>query len=157
MEEQQYHQNQQSDLFNEMGVDPMARQYIRSMASWAMIIVVTAVLGYIVSVIDLFRAKPAQINSAEGFGFEMTQSSDSADYFGTFFSIAIGLLINFFLYRFASQSRAAVDQLDQQKLNNGFGNLKAYFMACSIILIIVFVMLLLGGLLIGIRAISPQG
>ena len=149
-------QNQSSDLFNEMGIDPMAKQYIRSMASWAMVIVVVAVIGYVLSIIDLFRTKTVPFSRSEGFDMGFTQRIGGSDMFGTFFSIAIGLLVNFFLFRFATQAKAGVDGLDQSALNKSFSNLKAYFMACSIILIIVFVLVLLAVLVTGARTVIQE-
>ncbi|RYG50656.1 MAG: hypothetical protein EOO01_10215 [Chitinophagaceae bacterium] len=147
-------QNQSSDLFNDMGIDPMAKQYIRSMASWAMIIVVVAVIGYVLSILDLFRAKKVSFSRSEGFDMGFAQRLGGSDMFGTFFSIAIGLLVNYFLFRFATQAKSAVDGLDQSGLNKAFGNLKGYFMACSIILIIIFVLLLLAVLVAGARTVA---
>ncbi|MBN8880200.1 MAG: hypothetical protein J0I32_21830 [Sphingobacteriales bacterium] len=145
-------ENQSSDLFGDLTIDPMAKQYLRSMSGWAMVIVVVSVIGYIFSVIDLFREKrPASFNRAEGFDMGFTESSTGAEVFTSLLSIAIGLLINYFLYRFARQAKAGVDGLNQPELNKSFGNLKAYFMACSIILIIAFVLLLLGAMVLGTR------
>jgi len=61
------------------------------------------------------------------------------------------LLINFFLYRFARQARTGIDGLSQPALNSSFSNLKAYFMATSIILLIVFVLFLLFAIVVGTR------
>ncbi|MBO9660761.1 MAG: hypothetical protein J7527_18205 [Chitinophagaceae bacterium] len=144
-------ENRSSDLFNEMSIDGMAKQYIRSIASWAMVIVVVAVIGYVLEILDFLRAKPEYSSSdVEGFG-GFTRAMGSSSAFSVFFGIAIGLLINYFLFRFASQAKAALDAHDQFKLNSSFNNLKAYFMACSIILIIVFVFVLLIFMVVGAR------
>lgn len=146
-------ENQSSDLFSELGFDPMAKQYIRSMASWAMVIVVVSVIGYILTIIDLFREKaPATFNRAEGFDVGFTEKAGGSEVLTSLFSIAIGLLINFFLYRFARQAKAGVDGMSQSELNGSFSNLKAYFMACSIILIIAFVLILLATMVVGTRS-----
>jgi uncharacterized membrane protein len=145
-------EKQSSDLFSEMTLDPMTRQYIRSMASWAMVIVVVSVTGYVVSIIDLFRSKPITSTRSEGFDMGIAERMGGSDIFASLFSIAIGLLINFFLFRFATQARAGVDHSDQVQLNKSFSNLKAYFMACSIILIIVFVLVVLFAVVFGSTA-----
>jgi uncharacterized membrane protein len=145
-------EKQSSDLFSEMELDPMAKQYIRSMASWAMIIVVVSVIGYVLTIIDLFRAKPIVNSRSEGFDMGIAERMGGSDIFASLFSIAIGLLINFFLFRFATQARAGVEGSDQSQLNKSFGNLKAYFMACSIILIIVFVLVVLFAVVFGAQS-----
>jgi hypothetical protein len=142
--------NRSSDLFNEMSIDGMGKQYLRSIASWAMVIVVVAVIGYIMEILDFFRAKPEYSSRIEGFG-GLTRAMGNSTAFSVFFGIAIGLLINYFLFRFASQAKAGLDGHDQWKLNSSFSNLKAYFMACSIILIIVLVFFLLIFVVVGAR------
>lgn len=145
-------ENQSSDLFGDLRIDPMAKQYLRSMASWSMVIVTVAVIGYVLSIIDLFREKrPASFSRAEGFDMGVAERSGGSEIFTTLFSVAIGLLINYFLYRFARQVKTGVEGLSQSELNSSFSNLKAYFMACSIILIIVFVMALLVAMVLGTR------
>ena len=147
------YENNSPDLFNnEMEFDPMAKQYIRSMAGWAMIIVVVAVIGYVLNILELF-GRHSRYAGAEGFDMGFSRNTGSSDTFSTVFFVIIGLLINFFLFRFATQARAAVDGLDQSKLNSSFNNLKAYFMACSIVLIIVFVYVLLIAVVFGARSV----
>jgi flagellar biosynthesis protein FlhB len=143
-------ENRSSDLFNEMSLDGMAKQYIRSIASWAMVIVVVAVIGYVLDIFDYLRVKPEYSRASEGLG-GFTRAMGNSTAFSVFFGIAIGLLVNYFLFRFASQAKAALDEHDQLKLNASFSNLKAYFMACSIILIILFVFVLLIFMVIGAR------
>ncbi|MCG2615694.1 hypothetical protein LZZ85_15445 [Terrimonas sp. NA20] len=142
--------NRSSDLFNEMSIDGMGKQYIRSIASWAMVMVVVAVIGYVIEILDFLRDKPSDGRRVEGFG-GLTEAMGNSSAFSVFFGIAIGLLINFFLFRFASQAKAGLDGHDQWKLNSSFSNLKAYFMACSIILIIVLVFMLLVFVVVGAR------
>ena len=128
-----------------MPVDTMAKQYIRSIATWAMVIVVCSVIGYVLNIVDLFRAKPpvSAFRRSEGFDLDFAERFGGSSVFSTMLVIAIGMLMNYFLFRFASQARAGIDGVDQAKLNAGFRNLKAYFMAFTIILIIVFVCVLL--------------
>ena len=143
--------NQQSDLFGGLGFDPMAKQYIRSMAGWAMVIVTVSVIGYLLNIAELFRDPKPDPNRPEGFDTGIMEKMGASDVFMTIFLIAIGLLINFFLYRFARQARTGIDGLSQPALNSSFSNLKAYFMATSIILLIVFVLFLLFAIVVGTR------
>lgn len=147
-------ENTSEDIFSNSGIelDEMAKQYIRSMASWAMIMVVIAVIGYAFNIIELFRVKQVTSNRIEGFDGAFTETASagsSTAIVSTLVSIVVGLVINYFLFRFARQSRLAVDAHDQQKLNSGIANLKNYFMACSVVLIIVFVYFLFMGLVFG--------
>ena len=53
-------QDNQVNLFNDLTLDETAKQHIRGMASWAMTIVTVAVIGYVVSLINIFvsRGRP---------------------------------------------------------------------------------------------------
>lgn len=140
MEQQQQHT---SDLFSGLSLDHTARQHIRSIASWAMTLVVVAVVGYAFSIFELI-SRPKQVYTPASEGFDMgLKMVNNGNAFWTALMIAVGLLINYFLYRFASQARTGLDGLNQAQLNSSFNNLKAYFMAYSIIMIIVFVIVLL--------------
>lgn len=140
-------ENKSSDIFStEMPLDTMARQHIRSIASWGMVIVVTTVIGYVLSIVELFREQPAPaLKRSEGFDLDLADKLGASSMFSSLLVIAIGLLVNYFLFRFATQTRAGLDGFDQEKLNAGFRNLKSYFMAFTIVLIIVFVCVLLLG------------
>ena len=138
----------ESRLFNNLEFDPAARNHIRSMASWAMIIVAASVIGYVISLIQAFRMSGQTVARSEGFDFPMKMGSSAIG--SAIISVAIGLLINYFLYRFASQARSGIEGLNQQQLSRSFGNLKTYFMATSIIIIIVFIVAILGVMVLGV-------
>jgi hypothetical protein len=134
-------ENTQSDLFkDEFHLDDTGKMHIASLASWAMVVVVTSVLGYIVNTFELFISKD-EYEQVEGFSSAFSYGSSTG---GSIFSIIIGLLINFFLYRFASQAKTAVGALNPEKLNNSFRNLKIYFVITSILMILVLLLVLLG-------------
>lgn len=130
-------------LFNDLEFDNIARTHIRSIAQWAMVIAILAVVGYVISLIQAFTAPELPtIQQSEGFGnFFMGMERNSIPF--TILSVAIGLLLNFFLYRFASQAKKAIDTRNGTELGQSFNSLKAYFMIYSILIIIVFVIILL--------------
>jgi hypothetical protein len=140
-------QENQSDLFNDPDIDPIIKNHIRSMISWAMVIVTVAVIGYVITILQIFSSREQRTVRSEGFDFSLTVGPPGVA--GPILSVAIGLLINYFLFRFASQARNGLKDLNQQQLNNSFNNLKAYFMATSVITIIVFVLVLLSALVLG--------
>jgi hypothetical protein len=82
------------------------------------------------------------VKKTEGFDLSFAMGGDSnvaSDVIG----ILVGLLINFFLFRFAVQSRNALKGLNQGELNSSFSHLKNYFMVISILCIIVFLFVIL--------------
>lgn len=130
-------------LFNDLEFDNVARAHIRGMAQWAMVIAILAVVGYVISLIQAFSAPalPA-VSQSEGFSdIFMGLERESIPF--TILSVAIGLLLNFFLYRFASQAKKGIDTHNGTELGQSFNSLKAYFMIYSILIIIVFVIVLL--------------
>jgi hypothetical protein len=139
----------QSNLFKDIEIDHAVKERIRSMATWAMVVVAVAVIGYAITLLQLFGGKEKKVMRTEGFDFSM--SFGTSGFAGGIITVLIGLLINYFLFRFASQARNGLDGLSQRQLNSSFNNLKVYFMATSIIMIIVFVIVLLSALVVGAK------
>ena len=144
-------QENQAHLFTDLGVDHTAKQHILSIASWAMTIVVVTVIGYVLNIVELFSGPTAAVTRSEGFdiGVTLTGSNTTSSVVG----ILIGLLINFFLYRFASLARTGVTGLNQTALNRSFNNLKIYFTILSVIVIIVFVIVLMATAMVAMKAV----
>lgn len=135
-------EQENKDLFEGISIDPNAKQSLVSMAKWAMIIVVVAVIGYVISIITLFKDDPlAAYRRKEGFESFVNLGGDTT--FSVFFSIAIGLLINFFLYRFATLAKSGVMSHNEEKIAGAFKSLKVYFAIMTIILILVFLFVLI--------------
>ncbi|HEX5652016.1 MAG TPA: hypothetical protein VFX58_03015 [Chitinophagaceae bacterium] len=134
---------QNTDLFdNEIRIDDAAHQHIAGIAQWGMIVVVSAVIGYIISLVQAFTVgQTVQTSSSEGFSSIMQVSGEGIA--GTVFGVVIGLLINYFLYQFATQSRKGLAANDQELLGNSFRNLKIYFIITTVIVIIVFLIALI--------------
>jgi len=141
----------QGHLFTELGFDFTARQHILSIASWAMIVVVVAVIGYILNLIQILTGGKEAVPQSEGFGMVDAFAGNSTT--SSVISIIIGLLINFFLYRFASMARSGINELNQDQLNKSFNNLKFYFVTMSVILMVVFVGIILFAAAFAMKAI----
>jgi len=141
----------QRHLFTELGFDLTARQHILSIASWAMIVVVVAVIGYIISIVQILTGAKEAIPQAEGFG--MVDAFAANNTTSSVISIIIGLLINFFLYRFASMARSGINELNQDQLNKSFNNLKFYFVTMSVILMVVFAGIILFALAFAMKGV----
>ena len=131
-------EQQQSDLFSSsIRIDDTAKRHIASLAQWAMIIVTTAVIGYVISLIQAFTAPTVPETSSEGFTTILQMGGDKS-MFSAIFGIIMGLLINYFLYRFSVQSRKGITTSDVVELSGGFRNLKIYFIIITIFMIIIF-------------------
>jgi len=131
-------QETENSLFN-LSIDETAKDHLRKICSWTMVIVVTAVIGYVVAIIKAFIPK-TQVVQSEGFGVSVSTGQGIGS---VIFGIIIGLLINYFLYQFANLTKRGVSAMSQADLNAGFYNLKIYFVIISVLVIIVLAFALL--------------
>ena len=140
-------QDTENSLFD-LSIDETAKDHLRRICSWTMVIVITAVIGYIVAIIKALLPK-TQVIQSEGFGISVNtgQTLGSA-----IFGIIIGLLLNYFLYQFANLTKKGVNGMNQTDLNTGFYNLKIYFVIISVLVIIVLAFALLVLVAIGAKA-----
>ncbi len=140
-------QDSSNSLFD-LSIDETAKDHLRRICSWTMVIVITAVIGYAVAIIKALMPK-AQVIQSEGFGVSVGAGQNLGS---VIFGIIIGLLINYFLYQFANLTKKGVNGMSQTDLNAGFYNLKIYFVIISIMVIIALAIVLLAFLAIGANA-----
>jgi hypothetical protein len=131
-----------NDLFTDLSFDFTAKQYIRSIASWAVVIAVVSIIGLTISIIQLFTAPEVVTSNSEGFDFNMTMRMGSETKVGTVIGVVIRLVLIVFLLRFASQARTGLNGLNQSALNSSFNSLKTYFMVAGIVGLLIFVVIL---------------
>jgi hypothetical protein len=143
MEQQDTHHS----LFD-LSIDETAKDHLRKICSWTMIIVIIAVIGYVVTIIKALMPK-TQVIQSEGFGASVSTGQNLAS---VIFGIIIGLLINYFLYQFSKLTKKGVDGMSQMDLNAGFYNLKIYFVIISVLVIIILAFLLLFLVTVGANA-----
>ena len=131
-------QDTSNSLFD-LSIDETAKDHLRRICSWTLVIVITAVIGYVVAIVKAFIPK-TQVVQNEGFGVSVTTGQGIGS---VIFGIIIGLLINYFLYQFANLTKKGVNGMSQTDLNAGFYNLKIYFVIISVLVIIVLAFVLL--------------
>ena len=140
-------QNTDNSLFD-LSIDETAKDHLRRICSWTLVIVITAVIGYVVAIVKAFTPK-TQVVQSEGFGVSLSTGQGIGS---VIFGIIIGLLINYFLYQFANLTKKGVNGMSQTDLNAGFYNLKIYFVIISVLVIIVLAFVLLFLLTVGANA-----
>jgi hypothetical protein len=131
-----------NDLFTDLSFDFTAKQYIRAIASWAVVIAVVTIIGLTISVVQLFTAPEIVASNSEGFDFNMSMRIGSSSKAGAIIGIVIRLVLVIFLLRFASQSRTGLNGLNQSALNSSFNSLKTYFMIAGIVGLLIFLVIL---------------
>ena len=125
--------NQDSSLFD-LKIDETSKDLLRKIGTWAMVVVVTSLIGYVAQIIQVATAKNRAVEY-EGFKFAERSQSNIG---GTIFSIVVGLFLTYFLYQFATLSKKGVEAVSQPDLNKSFANLKNYFMVTGILIIVGF-------------------
>jgi hypothetical protein len=141
-------QNYQENSLFDLSIDETAKNHLRSLATWSMVIVTSAVIGYVWAIRKALQAKPQAIQS-EGFGASFTTGGNLG---GTIFGIVIGLLVNYFLFQFASHTKRGINGMSQADLDTGFYNLKIYFAIIGVLFIVVLVIAFLVILVFGLSA-----
>lgn len=136
----------QQDIFpSEVKMDDTTISHLKTIVSWAMLIVAVTVMGYVLNIVELFTGSREVVTSgSEGFSGPQISTSRGGDIPGTIISIMIGLFINYFLYRFATITGRSVKTTSPDLLGDGFRQLRIYFLISSIFMILfVLVMLIL--------------
>lgn len=136
MENQQYSEvsNPLDNFFN-ISFDAQTRAQIKLAALWARICSLCAFIGYGVSLVVVIFGHPDYSMEAEGFSVGAYIRSGKSIW-TVLISAAIGTLINYFLYRFATATAQGMNSLDNIKTNEGFNSLRVYFKIYGIALII---------------------
>lgn len=140
-------QDAENSLFD-LSIDETAKDHLRKISSWTMIIVIVAVIGYVVAIIKALMPK-AQLVQSEGFGVSVSAGQGVGS---VIFGVIIGLLINYFLYQFSNLTKKGVNGMSQTDLNAGFYNLKIYFVIISVLVIIALAFVLLFFVAVGANA-----
>lgn len=131
----------QNDLFDEsVKIDTNTRRHLSGLATWALVVVGTAIGGYVLSLLQAFMGKPTQDSTTEGFGKLLEM--DSNDVGSTIFSLVIGMIVYFFLLRFALQTRKSISTMNDDLVAPAIRNLRIYFMIITAILMLVLLGLL---------------
>lgn len=137
-------QNFNKEVFS-VRFDEESRMNIKTMASWAMIIVITSLAGYVLSIISYAKNKQDAMEvyeSMEDVGFgRIFKYASQGNITQLILSILVGLLLVYFLYQFSTRAKKGVETLDPVELNSGLAGLKNYFMAMGIISIIVIALI----------------
>jgi len=123
------------DNFFNIAFDETTRTHLRSAANWAKIIALCAFIGYgIELVVALFASGSRYQGGIEDD--RVITFARTGNLVVVVFTIVIGGLINFYLYRFATATVKGMDAMDGVKTTEGFNSLRIYFKIYGVILII---------------------
>ena len=135
--------NQPENFFS-ISFDEATRVQIKQAAVWAKVITLCAFAGYAIAlVVAIFGQTAYQLDyssNAEVIGGYVR----TGNMVGVIITIALGVFINYFLYRFAVATAKGMDNMDSVKTNEGFNNLRRYFKIYGVLIIIVLCFVVLG-------------
>jgi Family of unknown function (DUF5362) len=138
--------NQLENFFN-ISFDEATRAQIKQAAVWAKVITLCAFAGYAVVLVVAIFGQPAYPDDSEG----VVTLARTSSIIGIILSVGLGVLVNYFLYRFAVATAKGMDNMDNLKTNEGFNALRRYFKICGILIIIALSFVVLG-IVVGIIA-----
>jgi uncharacterized membrane protein YjgN (DUF898 family) len=141
--------NTDSPLFD-LSITESCKDHLRKIASWSLIIVICAVIGYIITLFKAFQPRTLR-TGLEGFSVQETTGTGIGS---AILAIVVGLLVNYFLFQFSNKIKKGIGGMSRTDLNAGFYNLKMYFIIVGVLIIIMFVLALLVILAFGIN--GPQ-
>lgn len=130
--------NQLDNPFN-ISLEGNTRELLLTAATWARIIAIVAFVSAGLSVLNAIIGKPGISGAASIFSIMIA-----------LIMAAITVVINLFLYRFATNSTESLSNMSQVQFNEGIGNLKTYFKILGIIIIIVLAIIALIFIFVGL-------
>lgn len=127
------------DNFFNINIDHEARQYLKTASTWARIV---AILGFVASGISILQT--VVVSSTRGIMFA------GSSILGTLVVVAISVILNVLLLRFARNLSAGLSNMNQGQIDEGINNLRIYFKAVGILMIIALSLCILAILLLGV-------
>lgn len=122
------------ELF-EFGFDEQSKTTLKAIGKWTKLTAIFAFISYGISLISSF-VLPASAKAATS---GLMQAEYTGGIIGTIITVAFGVTINVFLWRFATEIVEGVSIASQPKIESAFGNLKTYFQIIGILVIIFLV------------------
>lgn len=138
--------NELENFFN-ISFDEAARAQIKQAAVWAKVMTLCAFAGYAVVLVVAIIGQSAYPADSEG----LVVYARTGNMVTVILTVAFGVFINYFLYRFAVATAKGMDNMDNIKTNEGFNNLRRYFKIYGILIIIGLSFVVLG-ILFGVVA-----
>lgn len=123
------------ELF-EFGFDEQSKATLKAIGKWTRITAIVAFISYGLSIVTAILAP----NVAASGNSMLVGAEFTGSIIGTIITVAVGVIINVFLWRFAKEIVEGITVGSQSKIESAFGNLKTYFQIIGIIVIIVLVL-----------------
>lgn len=124
------------DNIFDISFDTALRASIKQAAVWAKVCALCAFIGYAIALVVAIFGRQDYVTETEGFQVGNLLRAGNLAF--VLISTLIGVVINYFLFRFATATARGMDAMDSIQTNQGFEHLRIYFKILGILLIIVF-------------------
>lgn len=146
---QEYQQENQVSIFDDGELEVQERSAVLKLSAntkiFAILILVNGILGLLAYFTHVNRPKPAL---PEGFASTMVNAQNNIIF--AIIGFGFNVLFFYFLYRFSTRSKAAIENLNQADLVNGFNSLGVYFKIIGALIILGLVIFVCSFLLFGL-------
>lgn len=142
---------EQNQALFSLSIDPVTKSYLNEISKWAKFL---AILGMIMMAVMVIGGVALAVGMSAAMTDIDPEMGGTTGAFGSFgagaagaFYIILAVLMFFpllYLLRFSNRMRAALHGNDQNSLNVGFQNLKAYFKFIGILTIIILALWIVG-------------
>ncbi|HXB94162.1 MAG TPA: hypothetical protein VNU70_03350 [Puia sp.] len=141
------------DNYFNISFDAATRAQIRQAANWAKVYAICAFAGYAIALVVAFFGRMTYLSDSNPGALQFSATFRNARILSALITTAVGVFINYFLYRFAVATVKGIDAMDSVTTNEGFNHLRRYFRILGILIIIGLCFVVLGfifGILAGL-------
>jgi hypothetical protein len=132
-------QDTNQPLFN-LGLSETAKTSLRGAARVAGAAAILGLVTVIIRIVLSFTERSKIESRYEGFNQHRVATERGPNIIGAIIELAIGILLFYFLNRFASLTKTGLNGNNTQLVNEGFGALANYFITAGVLVIICLVL-----------------
>jgi len=134
-------QHTEKSLF-EFSFDENVKQSLKGAAVWGGIAALVSLGGTILGVVNYFleRSRPSRTFNYDGYEMRSSNADTAGQLVTIVVTAIIGILLFYFLNKFAKSTKTGIDTNSQQHLSEGLGSLSSYFKFVGALLIICIVL-----------------
>ncbi len=142
-----------NNLFD-LQINEESKQLLLTITKWARIIAILAFISPAISVIKVI-IPASRTGNADMIGYQLGGSI-----VGILVVSIVSIILNVFLYRFATSTAESLQTMSQESFNKGANNMRLYFKMLGILIIValslavlfIFIMLIAVGIGAGMRS-----
>lgn len=144
---QEYQQENQTSIFDNGQLDVQEKSAVLKLSGNVKIFAILLLVNGVLGLLAYFTTRQ-EVIVAEGFATSIINSQNNI--VATLIGFLLNVLFFYFLYRFSTSSKKAIEGLDQSELNISFNYLGTYFKIIGVLLILGLIIFIFSFLLFGL-------